>query len=308
MSATTLPKPPTPALSAGRVVAIVAGAIAALIAFVLLAASAFGLWADATQRGADGWFSSPWQQLDTSSRALTAEGLRLGDVRGGPENSLPDLGPVRVRARSNNGLPVFVGIAPEARVDAYLRGVAHTEVDDVRPHGYRGTVRTGTRVPQPPMAAAGWSASAAGQGTQTVRWDPQSGRWAIVVMNADGSPGVDVDVQVGARASWVWPVSLGLLVPGLLLAAASAALIAFGAGGTPSGDARQATPADALAEATAYPVTVSARLEEPLSRWLWLVKGVVVVPHPGDPLFLWVAVVVVALGAGGAVGVTRRPP
>jgi hypothetical protein len=307
MSATTLPQPPTPSLSAGRVVAIVAGAVVALLAFVLLAASAFGLWADATQRGSDGWFSSPWHQLDTSSRALTAEGLRLGDVRGGPENSLPDLGPVRVRARSNTGRAVFVGIAPEARVDAYLRGVAHTEVDGVRRHGYRGTERAGTRVPQSPTAAA-WSASAAGRGTQTVRWDPQSGRWAIVVMNADGSPGVDVDVQVGARASWVWPVSIGLLVAGLLLAAAAVALIAFGAGGTPHGDARQVTPADAPAEAPSYPVTVSARLEEPLSRWLWLVKWVLVFPHAVILVFLWAAFAVTTLVAMVAIVITGRYP
>ena len=65
-----------------------------------------------------------------------------------------------------------------ARVDAYLLGVAHSEVDELRTSGYRGTDREGARVPSPP-AGADWSAAALGAGTQTVRWDPESGDWAV---------------------------------------------------------------------------------------------------------------------------------
>src|SRR5689334_15357073 len=116
MSATMLPSAPPPparAGSAGRVVAIVVGALISLLAFVALLGGGIGLWADSTQRDADGWLSSPWHRFDTPTRALTAEGLRLGDVRGGPEDHIPNLGRVRVRARSEDGRPVFVAIAPE---------------------------------------------------------------------------------------------------------------------------------------------------------------------------------------------------
>src|SRR5262245_40681982 len=125
MSAVTLPSPPPPSAPSRdgwRVVAVVAGSLIALFAVALLAAGGVGLWAHTTQRDADGWLSSPWHRFETPARALTAEGLR------GPEDWIPDSGPVRLRARDAGGAPVFIGLAPEARVDAYLRGVSHTEV------------------------------------------------------------------------------------------------------------------------------------------------------------------------------------
>ena len=57
--------------------------------------------------------------------------------------------------------------------------------------------------------------------------EPESGRWAFVVMNADGSPGVSVDLQAGARADWL-DLSLALLLAGGLLAAGAAPLIGYG--------------------------------------------------------------------------------
>jgi len=65
MSATALPTPPqAPAgSSAGRVVAVVAGVLIALLSVCLLIGGGVALWADTTQRDADGWLSSPWQSI-----------------------------------------------------------------------------------------------------------------------------------------------------------------------------------------------------------------------------------------------------
>src|ERR1700745_2296932 len=57
-----------------------------------------------------------------------------------------------------------------------------------------------------------------------------------------------------------------------------------------------------------YPVQVRARLDEPLSRWLWLVKWLLAIPHYIVLFFLWIAFAVVTIIAFFAIVVTGRYP
>ncbi len=58
----------------------------------------------------------------------------------------------------------------------------------------------------------------------------------------------------------------------------------------------------------AYPVHVTATLDEPLSRWLWLVKGFLAIPHFILLGFLWLAFMVVSVIAFFAILFTARYP
>ena len=58
----------------------------------------------------------------------------------------------------------------------------------------------------------------------------------------------------------------------------------------------------------AYPVRVNGRLDEPLSRWLWLVKVFLVIPHVFVLAFLWIAAGLLTVAAWFAILVTGRYP
>jgi len=59
---------------------------------------------------------------------------------------------------------------------------------------------------------------------------------------------------------------------------------------------------------TTYPVRVEASLQEPLSRWLWLLKWMLVIPHYIVLAFLWMAFVVLSVVAAFAILFTGHYP
>ena len=63
-----------------------------------------------------------------------------------------------------------------------------------------------------------------------------------------------------------------------------------------------------MAAAQAYPVRVDASLDGRPSRWLWLVKWILVIPHYIVLAFLWLAFVVLSAAAMVAIVVTGRYP
>ena len=218
----------TPARRAGRIAAAVAGALAALLALGAFAAGGVLLYANG-QKDHDGYVSTDTQRFHTPTYALATGNLDL-DTGGIAGDSL--LGRVRVRAASNAGKPVFVGIARTKDVDAYLRGTSHATVTDVE-YGpfdrFDASYRThaGER-PAPPAAQRFWAASASGPGARSVEWKVRDGNWSVVVMNADASPRVDTDVKAGSDAPWLSAAAWTSIGAGAVLAALAAALLLTG--------------------------------------------------------------------------------
>jgi len=62
------------------------------------------------------------------------------------------------------------------------------------------------------------------------------------------------------------------------------------------------------AAASTYPLKVEGELDEPLSRWRWLVKWVLIIPHVIVLVFLWIAFVVLTIAAFFAILFTGRYP
>ena len=101
---------------AGRVLLVALGAVGALLGLALAAAGVVLL----VLTGRDTSFGGAEAALSTDRYALVTEAAGLGG--GGLDAT------VRVRVRSNQGGPVFVGVAPAADVDRYLAGTAYDEL------------------------------------------------------------------------------------------------------------------------------------------------------------------------------------
>jgi hypothetical protein len=165
---------------------------------------------------------------------------------------------------------------------------------------------TGSGTPSSPSAQVLWVASSAGAGTRTVRWPSASGHWTIVVMNANATAGVVADVTAGAKTGVLLPIGLGVVGFGLLLLAGAGVMAFFAFRHAAASDAR--APVRAPAAPGTYPARLDAHLDPAVSRWLWLVKWVLVVPHVVVLAFLWIAVAVMTFVAGVAILFTGRYP
>jgi hypothetical protein len=64
----------------------------------------------------------------------------------------------------------------------------------------------------------------------------------------------------------------------------------------------------AVAAETSYPARLEGQLDPALSRWLWLVKWLLIIPHVIVLVFLWIAFVILTIVAGFAILFTERYP
>jgi hypothetical protein len=206
--------PRSTAWGAGRTFALVLGSLSALAAVAVLAAGGIALVFDQTQRNASGYLMTNSTAFSTDTYALVSDSYRAGASRD-LFAARDILGTVRIRAHSAQ--PVFVGIGRATAVDSYLGGVRRevaTRFDASR-SDFR--LHAGGAPPAAPTARHIWVAQSLGSGTQTLSWTPQNGNWRIVVMNANGSPGVHADLAIGARFPHLLWIGIGALGGGALL-------------------------------------------------------------------------------------------
>jgi hypothetical protein len=228
---TTTPLAPAPPVrrswSGRRTLLVVVGGLFAMVSVILFAIGGVGLWAQ-HQRDGDGYFTAGPERLTTTSYALSAPSLDIGGA--GPDALYTDdvLGDIRIDFESKTpGTAVFVGIGPAADVAAYLNGVGHDEVADfdVDPFKLSTTTRAGNEPSAAPSSQSFWVASATGARPSTLTWNTSGGDWSVVIMNADGSPNVAVELRVGGTLPAVEGVTTGALAGAVVLLIIGTAVI-----------------------------------------------------------------------------------
>jgi len=293
-------------MSAGRIVAVIAGVVVGLMAMGLLVAGAFLTIGYAVTTEDDGYFDTSPKRFASPTAAIATEEADLT-----PEPDTPawiwDFVDLTVRFNVA-GLDddVFLGIGPGSDVDAYLGAATHDEVSEIRsgePVRYRRY--DGDSAVEPPGEQDFWVAETSGAGVQELVWDVTEGRWVVVLMNSDGSPGVVADVAIGAKSGVILPVGITMLGFGLLLFVIAVVIVVLAAVVGRSGEPLAASAGRPPA---AEPVWVEAAIDEPLSQWLWLVKWFLAIPHFFVLFFLWIAFAFVTFIAWWAILFTARYP
>ncbi|WP_037305835.1 DUF4389 domain-containing protein [Amycolatopsis orientalis] len=207
----------------GRIVSVVAGVVLVVLSTGLITGGAASLWLDRAGRDDAGYLTVSGT-YDTDTYALASERVRFVATAAADVPATRALGDVRVRVTDLGGGDVFVGVAPASAVERFLGGTEYATVTDLASGEL--TVHRSSRLPMLPRETDIWTVSAAGRGTQTITWPDQAGDWTLVVMNTDGSAGVDVRAEAGATVPVLGWLSWSLLGSGALLLAAGVALAA----------------------------------------------------------------------------------
>ena len=214
--------------NAGRIALVVTGAVAALVSTALIVGGIAALWGD-SQKDSDGYLTTKSQQFESSGRALATDNLDvdLGDADWLADSD--DLGRIEITAQSRDHRPLFVGLARTSDVEEYLAGVPHSTVTDVDVSPFEADYERhgGNRHPVSPEHAGIWEASSPGRGEQSIDGEIEAGDWAIVVMNADGSLGVDADISAGANVPFLDELGWSAVGSGAFALILSVGLIAL---------------------------------------------------------------------------------
>ena len=170
---------------------------------------------------------------------------------------------------------------------------------------------TGARPQGPPGDETFWAASAEGPGEQSLTWEIEDGDWTMVAMNADGSQGFAADVGIGIEADFFTWVAIVLLIVGGLALLAGVLLIFLALRRRRAAEIEEGAPVAPLTELTVSPgcpVALRGRQDEHLSRWLWLFKWLLAIPHFIVLFFLWIAFFVLTAVAFFGILFTGRYP
>jgi hypothetical protein len=210
-------------MKAKKIALITTGSLAALLAAGVLSGA---VWALNANTDSSGYVVTSDHRAQTVTHAFASHDFDFDS----DFDWILDRGPeLRITAESSE--PLFIGIARTDEVERYLAGVSYDEVTDVRvdPVSLTTERHAGTLDPAVPTSQGIWAASVQGSGAQTLDWDAEGGDWSVVVMNADGSAGVDAEVRFGAHIPHLTWIGIGGVIGGSLLVVLAAGLLYLGA-------------------------------------------------------------------------------
>lgn len=192
--------PPTHAPSIG--LRLIVAVVLLGVGVILALATGLGAVAASAVKNDAGFYEVTTERWQTDARVFIAgSGEQLVDTSGLLEDEI--IGRLNASVEAESDRPIFVGIATRSDAAAYAADLE----------------------PPTPAEAGIWIEASHGPGSRSVTWQPHKDL-ALVLMNEDGAPGVDVEAAISAELPWVRSLIYGAMaVSGVLLVAGSALLL-----------------------------------------------------------------------------------
>ncbi len=220
-------------MSAGRIILLVFGIIGLLISIGLLVGGVAILGVDNTIKDSEGFYTTKTVQIEKGSHAIVTGPTDI-DIEAGWDWGwgwdLGDLATFKVEGSNNDpSNQLFIGVARESDLDSYLSGVEYDEITrfHIYPYSVDYQNHPGSIVPGAPTSQTFWTESTYGAGTQILEWELEPGSYSLVLMNSDGSAGVDINIELGAKVPWLLGVGIGFLAGGVVALVTSSIMVFF---------------------------------------------------------------------------------
>ena len=229
---------------AGQAIAVLLGGFLILISIPILFGGGAVMGVSGIFDQGGGYIGVDNIDFETSTQVLIGksmdiEGLDYDDFDGPPrwlwEPQIGDLVKIKIKAESNDGKPVFIGIIKEQDGLEYFGDVEYDYITDFQMENPRSrpyiTYRkhSGDEVTFEPADLDIWVDDVHGYGEQTLIWEPEVGDYWLVIMNEDASAGVDMETGLSVRVPILGSIGRGLFLGGFVSLAFGVAVIYFGA-------------------------------------------------------------------------------
>ena len=220
-----------------RVFAVLMGGLLVLVAFGLIMGGSTMRVVNKEIIGSDGYIMTGVERLQSNSYAIVFEDIdiNIDDDSERIAQRFSNLVTFKMTAESNTpGEEVFIGLIQDNSAQGFLEDVEYDrlvgrnwEYDPWSSNfpDYTLVHSDGTRAAVTPLVLSSWIEHASGQGEQTITWNPVEGNYWVIVMNADGSAGVDADFQMGVKTPLLKSIGDILLTAGLAIGLIGAYLV-----------------------------------------------------------------------------------
>ena len=228
---------------AGRVLAVILGGFILLVGLPLAFAGTALMGVTTAMDDGTGYIGVRGFDFESGTQALVFKEMYVEDmvidrIEGSAVRYWTprpgDFLKMKFTLESNNGKEVFIGIIDEAHALSYLGASRYETVTNFRMddpfdgHPYiTYQLHNGNEITVDPQSVNIWETYATGEDV-TLDWEPEGGRYWVVIMNADLTPGVDMESGVGVRIPFLSFIGKGILLGGVACLAIGGLIIYVG--------------------------------------------------------------------------------